>query len=988
MAKALELLLGLPLALGYVVSSLIVIPLVFHGITFISRFQLWTQPIWLIMQIVPFIFILKHDAGLIADWQNYVGTKQGGESGVNLLLCGAAASVMFSLIAQIGEQVDYLRFFPEKTEQNKRRWWAALILSGPGWTIVGAIKILAGSFLAVVALKHGFSFTDAAEPTLMYSVAFGYVTNNAELALILAGIFVVICQLKINVTNAYAGSIAWSNFFSRLTHSHPGRVVWLVFNVCIALLLMELGIYQAFESTLSIYAIVAVSWVGALVADLIINKPLGLSPSYIEFKRAHLYEINPVGVGSMIIASAIGITCYLGILGEAPRALAHFIAIATTFVLVPAIAIITKSKFYIARSPYIFSDKVKFVECIVCRNKYETEDAAHCPAYEGTICSLCCSIDARCQDSCKPKSNFTDKIITQLKSHVPQKLAIYINGRFISFMGLLTLVSSITGILLSLIYVNIQTDSETVNQLLQATLWKVFFILLIIAGVISWLFVLAHESRAIAQEESHTQTRRLRDEIQAHEKTDRQLQIAKELAEAANNAKSRYLTGISHELRTPLNTVLGYAQLLEMDSKLPKHIIEQIGIIRRSSAHLADLIEGLLDISKIESGRLEIHRDVIEIDQLMNQLVNMFSLQAKEKGLKFTYKKHSGLPKFVHGDEKRLRQILINLLSNAIKFTESGRVELSIRYRNQVAEFKVVDTGVGIPESEMERIFRPFERVRLPDAPAVMGTGLGLTITRLLVDIMGGNIEVKNNPRHGVTFTVQLALSQSYKSDTQGRKTKEIVGYEGERISVLVVDDDASHRGLINHFLTPLGFSVVEAQNANDCLQMLENFKPNIFLVDRLMPGMDGPTLAREIRQRGIHVPILIVSANAIEDGLEDDSDPGYNAYIVKPVKLSNLTQSIGEHLKITWRYKSDTVDDSSGEKKAVDTSRLPPAKVCEKFIRFAEIGHIGALQALIEEVEADGTIDQEFISQIKTYVREIRFNKIIEFIKAQSNVQ
>ncbi|KMO24907.1 hypothetical protein VP06_33010, partial [Methylobacterium aquaticum] len=166
----------------------------------------------------------------------------------------------------------------------------------------GALKILLGSFLAVLALAHGVPPERASEPTQMYAVAFGYVTSAPGAAVALTTLFVVLSQLKINVTNAYAGSIAWSNFFSRLTHSHPGRVVWLVFNVAIALLLMELGVYKTLERTLGIYALVAAAWIGALVADLAVNKPLGLSPPGIEFKRAHLYDVNPVGTGAMALA--------------------------------------------------------------------------------------------------------------------------------------------------------------------------------------------------------------------------------------------------------------------------------------------------------------------------------------------------------------------------------------------------------------------------------------------------------------------------------------------------------------------------------------------------------------------------------------------------------------------------------------------------------------------------------------------------------------
>src|ERR1700716_652430 len=178
-----------------------------------------------------------------------------------------------------------------------------MLSAGPGWIILGALKLLAGSFLAYFALSHGVSEEHAAEPAHMYREAFRYVLSQPDLALALAGAFVVISQLKINVTNAYAGSLAWSNFFSRLTHSHPGRVVWLFFNVTLAWLLMELGIYETLERTLGLYSNIPVAWMGAIAADLTINKSLGLSPRHIEFKRAYLYDVNPVGVGAMLIAS-------------------------------------------------------------------------------------------------------------------------------------------------------------------------------------------------------------------------------------------------------------------------------------------------------------------------------------------------------------------------------------------------------------------------------------------------------------------------------------------------------------------------------------------------------------------------------------------------------------------------------------------------------------------------------------------------------------
>ena len=980
MAKALELLTGLPLAWGYVISSVIVIPLVFHGITFISRFQLWTQPLWLLLQILPLAVIFVADFSMIENWAHYESAHQSGDGGFNILLFGAAASVMFALVAQIGEQVDFLRFLPAKSPKNNLSWWIALLAGGPGWIIIGMLKLLAGSFLAYIALSQGLPAVEAADPTAMYTVAFSYLTQSPKAALLLAGVFVILSQLKINVTNAYAGSIAWSNFFSRLTHSHPGRVVWLVFNVCIALLLMELGVYHAFEKTLSVYAVVAVAWVGSLVADLVINKPLGLSPRHIEFKRAHLYDINPVGVGSMVVASLVGIFAYLGLFGVYAQALAHFIALACAFVLVPLIAKLTGGRFYIAREPSIVTSDA-IIRCSICENSYERQDMAFCPAYDGAICSLCCSLDSRCRDACKTHDSFSEQFTRLLQRVVPRNLSDYINIRLVNFIALLCFVAGVTGILLSLIYANSITDNPATNEFLSQTLWKVFFILMIVAGVISWLFVLAHESRIVAEEESQRQNRLLVEEIDAHKKTDLALQRAKETAEAANNAKSRYLTGISHELRTPLNAILGYAQLLDQDEQIPPQKKHQVKVIQRSAEHLTDLIEGLLDISKIEAGRLEIQKDVFNLNAMLNQIVDMFQLQAQENGLNFHYTRITQLPDLVQGDEKRVRQILINLLSNAVKFTPSGEVELSVRYRNQVAEIRVRDTGIGIPESELERIFKPFERIRLPGAPVVNGTGLGLTITKLLVDIMGGDLTVSANNGGGVTFSVWLMLARVFQRESEVVKVKKIYGYEGPKRSLLVVDDDAAHRGLMHDLLNPLGFVVVEVPDAEACLNVIQTFSPDAFLIDRRMPGIDGPQLASTLRAMNLQQPIIMVSANANEDAPPAESHPSYDSYLIKPVRLDSLLEKLGQHLHLTWRYQPK----AAAVAPPLDFANTiaPDEEVLEEIIGWAEVGALGKLRELLNRLEEQNTVDPHLLRHFRQYVDHVNLAGLIKVVRA-----
>ena len=411
LASALEMCLGIPRPVGYLISAVVIIPLVTHGITLISRFQLWTQPLWIVLHIIPFAAIAYANPHSFAEWTKFAG-EHGDPSGhLDLLLFGTAASVVFSLVAQIGEQVDFLRFLPRDRRTSRRAWWIALISAGPGWIVLGGLKLLAGSFLAYFALSHGVSAEHAAEPAHMYLEAFRYVLSEPNLALTLTGTFVILSQLKINVTNAYAGSIAWSNFFSRLTHNHPGRVVWLVFNVLVALLLMEIGVYKALEQTLALYSNVAIAWVGALVSDLVVNRPLGLRPPQMEFKRAHLYDVNPVGVGAMTIATIISITAFYGLFGPTAKALSAFVALAVAFVAAPAIAYATDGKYYIARKPKRSWQNIEAIQCCICEHTFEPEDMSSCPAYAGPICSLCCSLDARCHDLCKPHARVQAQIV-------------------------------------------------------------------------------------------------------------------------------------------------------------------------------------------------------------------------------------------------------------------------------------------------------------------------------------------------------------------------------------------------------------------------------------------------------------------------------------------------------------------------------------------------------------------------------------------------
>ena len=354
------------------------------------------------------------------------------------------------------------------------------------------------------------------------------------------------------------------------------------------------------------------------------------------------------------------------------------------------------------------------------------------------------------------------------------------------------------------------------------TIGVVFFVFAVVTGIVCWFYVLAHDSRLVAEEESSRQNTLLLKEIAAHKKTDAALQYAKETAEAANRAKSRYVVGLSHELRTPLNAVLGYAQILERDETIPAPRQSAIKVIKRSADHLSGLIDGLLDISKIEAGRLQVYSNEINIQDFLDQVADMFRPQAQAKGLVFEHERASALPQYVRTDEKRLRQILVNLLSNAIKFTDTGTIRFDVAYRSQVATFTVSDTGRGISQADLPRIFEPFQRGEAERVRPMPGLGLGLTITRLLTQTLGGEIVVDSERDKGSTFRVRLMLSAIDRPTASLPSVRKIAGYAGPRRTIVVVDDNEDHRELMREVLMPLDFVVLTAAGGTECLTLIE----------------------------------------------------------------------------------------------------------------------------------------------------------------------
>lgn len=1072
MAYALELALDIPPTWGYLICAIVVIPLVTHGVSAISRLQMWTQPLWLVMLVVPFMYVLVRDPGAFSGVVHYGGELMRGAT-FQLPLFGAALTVGIALITQMGEQADYLRFMPASTPATRGRWWLGVLVGGPGWVVLGVLKMLGGALLAYLALTHMVRADRAVDPNQMYLAAYEYVFPNYGWAVAATALFVVISQLKINVTNAYAGSLAWSNFFSRLTHSHPGRVVWVVFNTLIAFMLMEMNVFRAMGEVLGLYSNIAIAWIMSVVADLVINKPLGLSPKGIEFKRAHLYDINPVGVGSMALASVLSISAHLGLFGPLPQAFSAVIAMAVAFVTAPLIAWATGGRYYIARQPepaaladvlavpmygpgklgQDLGSAMRYTvqRCVICEREYEAPDMAQCPAYRGAICSLCCTLDARCGDLCKPHASMAVQWSAALRWVLPRAAWRYLDTGLGHFLLLMLVIAPLLASVMGLLYhqelntiAQAATDTEVLaapEVALRSGLLKAYLALLVISGIVAWWLVLAHKSRQVAQEESNRQTGLLVREIELHRQTDDALQTARSVAEAAqqqaedarlradqaNQAKSRYISAISHEIRTPLNSILGYAQLMGEDAGVPPHRKQAVHVIRRGGEHLLSLIEGTLDIARIESGKLTLDVTPMRFADGLHEMASLFELQAAAKGLAFQFDVLGVIPEVVRADEKRLRQILINLLGNAVKFTAQGTVTLRVRYAREMARIEVQDTGPGLTSDEIERIFEPFARGGSGggSTAAAPGAGLGLTIAKMLTALMGGELTVSSTPGVGSVFHVKLFLPEVH-GDALGKAAAPVAaqaqrarkGYAGERRRILVVDNEEPDRELLVQLLEPLGFELRQAASGHDALDLLATgYRPHAIFMDLAMPGIDGWETLRRVRQMGLqgarpaqgrttpagpsplavgsdasqsaaggYVHCAIVSANAFDKALDNDVDIRPEDFIVKPVRHSELLDWLERRLGLQWQHDEAAEAPAASESEAAPTApaplTYPDATALAALSQVVALGYYRGILNTLDDIERSQPAHSAFVGTMRQLARQFQFDAMGQILE------
>jgi CheY-like chemotaxis protein len=368
------------------------------------------------------------------------------------------------------------------------------------------------------------------------------------------------------------------------------------------------------------------------------------------------------------------------------------------------------------------------------------------------------------------------------------------------------------------------------------------------------------------------------------------------------------------------------------------------------------------------------------LSEFLDQLVGMFRLQAAAKAIDFVFTRPTVLPVVVYADEKRLRQILINLLSNAIKFTQTGSVRFVIHYRSPVVEFEVIDTGPGIRVTDLERIFAPFERGELGVSQPQTGTGLGLTISRLLAGVMGGDIQVSSVVGTGSIFRVKMLLSEVTNPTRIAPIDAPVFGYHGARKTILITDDDPVQRDLLREVLAPLGFILLSAPDGPACLALAQHCRPDLFLLDISMSGMTGWEVAEALRSNGHHqARILMVSASALEAHGAPLAQPFHDGYLMKPIDIPRLLELVRQLLKIDWKYETDQLVVTHWKP---ETGSRPPPKDVEELINLGQIGYVRAIQVKLDTLNSDHPEHADFVAQMRALIDRFDLDQYMATLK------
>ena len=493
------------------------------------------------------------------------------------------------------------------------------------------------------------------------------------------------------------------------------------------------------------------------------------------------------------------------------------------------------------------------------------------------------------------------------------------------------------------------------------------------------------------------------EDIHERKQAEAALQRAKEAAEIANRTKSEFLANMSHELRTPLNAILGFTQLMNRECEANTSIHEYLGIIGRSGEHLLNLINDVLEMSKIEAGGISLNLQSFDLHQLLCNLEEMFQLKARSKGLQLIVEQGATIPQYIKADEGKLRQVLINLVGNAIKFTAEGEVTLRVDHAPHAPQtpessppvdthflnFEIEDTGLGIDPDELGQLFEPFVQSS-HTRHYQEGTGLGLPISQRFVQLMGGDIIVQSVPGQGtlVQFGIQIQVADQIEPAAHLQQRAIVLAPGQPTYRILVADDHLESRKLLKQLLEGVGFEVQEAVTGSEAIAYWQSWHPHLIWMDMRMPGMDGYTATQQIRtiqNDTVPPPVIIaLTASAFEEDRAKVLAAGCNDFVRKPFREGFILEKISEHLGASYIYEDDISPPTIAQQQT--GGALPelslqhmPGEWTQQLYQAAIRGSDEPILQLIEQIPAT---EPALSNTLKTWVTNFQFDQIIHLVR------